>query len=536
MILLKNQMVAANGVMNNNETNLFSLKSRNADTAKSTSGFSDAFNSAVNNSKKLSARNNQDSTQAQSTSNIKSFREAQNLRSNKVESDKKVQTQQEKPLVQISEEQKNDSSNTDNSNQMIAVMAQMMGIKPEELFKIAQNLGFSQQDLQNGENMQQFIGQLSNMLSLSDDQAAVLEQVTAKVEAVVNGKVEQSGVDTIKENSAQATTAKQIDSVLEYTNDLSELTKFSQQIKNKLNQLMELSEAVPKAIEGEIAKVMEHLKSQVDTKLSVAQTPQVTEGSTTEGILGVAKNQSQSNTSNAKDDTNGSNDQNTDQKASNTENTENTEQVVKGEAAAAKAQAEPLVQESDFNQHLNSHSIKINGEQHLSDIKNLSSARATSQAVKPSEIINQVIDKAKVVIGLEKTEMIIDLKPDNLGKLSLKIITEQGIVAAKFMAENQQVKEVLESNMQLLKDSLQKQGISIEGVSVQVADRDKSSYEQQRSFEGKNDKSNKDISSVSASSIPKASGGLYVSSNILDVLPERLAQYSYESSSINMRA
>ncbi len=536
MISLKNQMVAANGVKSNNETNLFSLKSRNVESGKSTSGFSDILNSAVNNSKKFSARNTQDNTQAQSSPNIKSFREAQSQRNSMVESDKSIQAQQAKPQVQISDEQKNDDSNTDNSNQMIAVMAQMMGIKPEELIKIAQGLGFSQQDLQNSEKLQQFIGQLSNMLSLSNDQAAMLEQVTAKVEAVVNNKGEQSDVDAIKENSASTISAKQSDLGLDNTNDRSDLTKLAQQIKSKLNQLLELSEAVPKAIEGEITKVMEHLKSLADTKLAATQTTQVTEENTTEGIFGVAKNSSQFNTSNAKDDTNGSHDQDTDQKAKNTENAENTEQVVKGETAAVKAQAAPLVQESDFNQHLNSHAVKINDEQHLSDIKNLSSAKATSQVVKPSEVINQVVDKAKVVIGLEKSEMIIDLKPDHLGKLSLKIVTEQGIVAAKFMAENQQVKEVLESNMQLLKDSLQKQGISIEGVSVQIADRNKNSYEQQRSSEGKNEKGNKDISSISGSSIPKASGGLYVSSNILDVLPERLAQYSYESSSINMMA
>ena len=534
MILLKNQMVAANSVKSNNETNLFNLKSRNVDSAKSTSGFSDILNSTVNNSKKFSARNTQDNTQAQSSPNIKSFREAQSLRSNTVESDKSIQVQQEKPQVQISDEQKNDDSNTD--NQMIAVMAHMMGIKPEELINIAQSLGFSLQDLQNSEKLQQFIGQLSNMLSLSNDQAAILEQVTAKVEAVVNNKGEQYDVDAIKENSASTINAKQSDLALDSTNDLSDLTKLAQQIKSKLNQLLESSEVVPKAIEGEITKVMEHLKSQADTKLAAAQAPQVTEGNTTEGIFGVAKNSSQSNTSNTEDDTNGTKDQNTDQKAKNTENTENTEQVVKSETAAVKAQTTPLVQESDFNQHLNSHAVKLNGEQHLSEIKNLSSTKATSQVVKPSEIINQVVDKAKVVIGLEKSEMIIDLKPEHLGKLSLKIITEQGIVAAKFMAENQQVKEVLESNMQLLKDSLQKQGISIEGVSVQIADRNRNSYEQQRSSEGKNEKSNKDISSISRNSISKASGGLYVSSNILDVLPERLAQYSYESSSINMMA
>lgn len=526
MILLNNQMVAANGVMNN-ETNLFNLKSKNVDSAKSTSGFSDIFNSTVNNSRKLSARNNQGNTQAKSNPNIKSFREAQSLKSNMVESDKNIQTQNAKPLAQISDEQKDDNSKSDNSNQMISVMAQMMGIKPEELIKIAESLGYSQQDLQNSENVQQFISQLSNILSLSDDQAAMLEQITTKALAVIDEKSEQS--DAINDNSAPSRDA---DLVLKDTNELAELTKLGQQIKSKLNELIDLSEAAPRVIEGEINKVMEHLKSQAETRLTTSQVSLTAEKSNIDvNALDTAQMVDGANNSVSKDDTASTNEQKSDDKA------ENTEQAVKGEAATVKTQASPVEQKSDFNQHINSQVGKINADQNLSGTKSISSDKGSSQHIKPSEIVSQVINRAKVVVGLDKSEMVIDLKPDHLGKLSLKIVTEQGIIAAKFMAESQQVKEILESNMQLLKDSLQKQGISIEGVSVQVADRDKNSYDQQRSFEGsKSEKSNKSISQVSDSSIQKASGGLYVSSNILDVLPERLAQYSYESSSINMMA
>jgi flagellar hook-length control protein FliK len=88
--------------------------------------------------------------------------------------------------------------------------------------------------------------------------------------------------------------------------------------------------------------------------------------------------------------------------------------------------------------------------------------------VKTSELINQVIEKAKVVLSPDKSEMVMDLKPDSLGKLSLKVVTENGIVMAKFVADSQQVREILESNMQLLKDSLEKQGMSVQGFSVSV--------------------------------------------------------------------
>ena len=56
--------------------------------------------------------------------------------------------------------------------------------------------------------------------------------------------------------------------------------------------------------------------------------------------------------------------------------------------------------------------------------------------------MNQIIDKAKVVVSEDRSEMVIELKPEALGKLTLKIVTERGEVMAKFFADNYQVKVV----------------------------------------------------------------------------------------------
>jgi flagellar hook-length control protein FliK len=98
--------------------------------------------------------------------------------------------------------------------------------------------------------------------------------------------------------------------------------------------------------------------------------------------------------------------------------------------------------------------------------------------VSKQEIFTQVVEKAKVLLSGEKSEMVIDLKPDHLGKLALKIATERGIVVAKFIAENEQVKAALESNMNMLKESLEKQGFLVQEFSVSVGDnRERSGYE-----------------------------------------------------------
>ncbi len=83
-------------------------------------------------------------------------------------------------------------------------------------------------------------------------------------------------------------------------------------------------------------------------------------------------------------------------------------------------------------------------------------------------VTNQVMMKVKLMAGESKQEMEMHLKPESLGKLSLKIIHERGEILAKITAENEQVKGIIESNMQLLKDALEKSGLTVQSLSVSV--------------------------------------------------------------------
>jgi len=84
------------------------------------------------------------------------------------------------------------------------------------------------------------------------------------------------------------------------------------------------------------------------------------------------------------------------------------------------------------------------------------------------EILNQIVDKAAVTLTPDKAEMVINLKPDNLGKLEMKLATEKGVINAQITAENQEVKQIIESNFNVLKDALEKQGITVQSFSVSV--------------------------------------------------------------------
>ena len=84
------------------------------------------------------------------------------------------------------------------------------------------------------------------------------------------------------------------------------------------------------------------------------------------------------------------------------------------------------------------------------------------------DVLKQITEKVSVNILEDKSEMLIKLKPDNLGKVTMQIAVENGNVTAKFLAESDRVKEILESNMQELKDHLAKQGMTVQDLSVSV--------------------------------------------------------------------
>ncbi len=94
--------------------------------------------------------------------------------------------------------------------------------------------------------------------------------------------------------------------------------------------------------------------------------------------------------------------------------------------------------------------------------------RQADQPVSARQIISQVAEKVSVILERGKSEMVIELKPDSLGRLSLKVVAENGTVMAKFTADNLQVQRLLESNMQMLRESLERQGIVVQDLSVSV--------------------------------------------------------------------
>lgn len=94
---------------------------------------------------------------------------------------------------------------------------------------------------------------------------------------------------------------------------------------------------------------------------------------------------------------------------------------------------------------------------------------AQQAPVNAQDVINQIMNQVKITTsGQQFTEMRMTLRPESLGEITLRVLTQNGIVMAQFEAESQRVKEALEANFGQLRDALTEAGISFGELNVFV--------------------------------------------------------------------
>ncbi|MGE5392097.1 MAG: flagellar hook-length control protein FliK [Deltaproteobacteria bacterium] len=108
--------------------------------------------------------------------------------------------------------------------------------------------------------------------------------------------------------------------------------------------------------------------------------------------------------------------------------------------------------------------VKAAGEVNKTLVSDLSS----KSLVDVKNIIDQVVQKAELTVKANTSEMKIQLEPEFLGKMTIKIALEDGLLTARFTTDNHQVKQILDNNMASLRQSLEAQGIRVEKTEVNV--------------------------------------------------------------------
>ena len=91
-----------------------------------------------------------------------------------------------------------------------------------------------------------------------------------------------------------------------------------------------------------------------------------------------------------------------------------------------------------------------------------------TQQVNATDIVQQIIDSVRVVSTESLQSMEIQLNPENLGKLHLTVTSRDGVMMAQLTAQDEAVKKAIESQISILKENLNNQGLKVESVEVTV--------------------------------------------------------------------
>ncbi|RPJ70707.1 MAG: flagellar hook-length control protein FliK, partial [Desulfobacteraceae bacterium] len=87
-----------------------------------------------------------------------------------------------------------------------------------------------------------------------------------------------------------------------------------------------------------------------------------------------------------------------------------------------------------------------------------------------SDVVDQIVQRAAVLLKSDRGEARIDLKPEFLGPVRMYIVTENQLVTVRILTESPMVRDLIEHNLHQLKSDLQQQGLQVERVEVSVSD------------------------------------------------------------------
>lgn len=156
----------------------------------------------------------------------------------------------------------------------------------------------------------------------------------------------------------------------------------------------------------------------------------------------------------------------TDSKSSNDQNNQSNDQNFSG----------LLAQNTNNETTINTYTVTDSQQQFT--INEIVASTKSAAPKDVHQIVTQIVEKIKIDFKPETTEMKLSLRPESLGELSLKISTQNNVVVAQFIAESQQVKEIIQANINTLKDTLQQMGLEINELSVSVRQQESDTRQQ----------------------------------------------------------
>jgi len=109
---------------------------------------------------------------------------------------------------------------------------------------------------------------------------------------------------------------------------------------------------------------------------------------------------------------------------------------------------------------------------------NVETVQTLPPHVTVADIMEQFAEHVRISVATDTTKMEMQLNPENLGKLYVEVIENEGSITAKIQTQNAVVKEALEMQIADLKVNLNQAGVKVDSVEVTIA-----SHEFERNLE-----------------------------------------------------
>lgn len=94
---------------------------------------------------------------------------------------------------------------------------------------------------------------------------------------------------------------------------------------------------------------------------------------------------------------------------------------------------------------------------------------AGSQPVKSADIINQIVEQVRVHMSQNTTSLEMQLYPEHLGKIQINVVSKDGIMTARIVAENEAAKQAIENGLTSLKETMEQQDLKVDAIEVMVS-------------------------------------------------------------------
>lgn len=444
-------------------------------TYKSNTDFDEFLNKAESNvnNKKYNYNN---SNYKDANKSIISKGNIDNSSNKKIEIDKKGQdkeiSKKDDNLVEKNDNIKDDKSLekekiTIVDDETLNKLSEILGISKDKITEILSNLSISISMLQNAENLVEFLQSAFGVEN--PNQLLSIDNIKETMNSIVDIAKNINYQDSIAIDESIDSVLNELNNTGIFDKKITLLGSESQQLKQKINQLLDnLNGSIEDVKNNSSLLESNNIKTYID---SIKLSENVEDLASIDNIQEI--------------------------KVENLENT--TYYQGDSQNNNQNSQGQMLL---NNNQNV---TLEANSSQdifNVSDILNnnriFNSSLPKTQVLKninTSDVVAQIMEKIKVSIKPEVSEVKILLRPEQLGEVSLKIATQNGIVTAQFIAESQKVKEIIEANFNQLRDMLAEQGVNVGELEVNVSSNNKE-QNQYNSFEQEQQQNNKRIESI----------------------------------------